>query len=425
MMNKLRTRRINYFIVIFSFCVLCFLPYISFFTESKLPKETLPVYLVMVIVPFFSILLLRFRISKNICPLVIIWLLYMFEYWLSTMLTTKSPYMYSSVVIWAMELLVILYFANKTDWQEYFFKYLLIFSCIFMIAAIIQVFIPKLLEPLIKWLYPESITANMFRLVKNGYYTGLSSYITYQCHNILPIIGFSFATILLKNHSRKQYINWVCVCGLSMFSMIITNKRMPLVAMLLALCICFFVAIGNKVIRKRIMVIGSLMFVAFLVMMIFTSYGERILSRILESKGVENEARGYLWSSAVQLWFRRPFVGNGYASFSEFSNLSVHNSYLQVLCESGLIGFVLFLGIYFIPLNKAIFVYKKLGSNSLYSNQKVYLFTTIFYQSFCIIHSVTESVFHGTSLFLPFAIISAVPYSIEKQLKQEKRNVYS
>ncbi|MBR4791748.1 MAG: O-antigen ligase family protein [Treponema sp.] len=419
-MNRARTQKNNYLIIIFSFCVLSFLPYISFFTESKLPKETLPVYLLMIFIPALSFLYIKVKISKNLYPFMIVWFSFVFEYWFSTMITTKSPYMYSSVVIWIMEILVIIYLTGKDNWHELFFKSIFIFSFVFMIAAVLQVFIPVLLDNINTVLYPKTTVATMRRLTTNGYYTGLSSYITYQCHNILPVIGLSFATILFKEMKRKETFLWFCICGLSMFSMIITNKRMPLAAMVLSLIICVLISIKNKKVRNRAIIIGIIMFAAFIVMILFTPYGEKVLERILESKGVGNEARGYLWSSAVKLWFRRPILGNGYNSFSEFSELSVHNSYLQVLCESGIIGFTLFLGIYYIPLFKTISVFNKINTNKYAVTLKIILFSTMFYQLFCVIHSFTESVFHGNSLFLPLSILSAVPYSIERHLQQEK-----
>ena len=419
-MNKESVQKNNYLIIIISFCVLSFLPFISLFTESKIPKETLPVYLIMVLIPVLSILFLRIRISKKLYPLLIVWLGFIFEYWLSTMITTKSSYMYSSVVIWIMELIVIIYLAQKENWQGLFFCCLFVFSFAFMIAAVIQVFFPSSLDTINSIIYPKDIVNTMKGLTAAGYYTGLSSYISYQCHNILPVIGFSFATILFKKMKRKQYYMWCIICVLSMFSMIITNKRMPLAAMVLALIVCALISMKNKKVRTRVIIISTIMVIAFAIMLLFTPYGEKILNRILKSKGVANEARGYLWASALKLWFRRPVLGNGYNSFSEFSHLSVHNSYLQVLCESGFVGFSFFLGIYFIPLFKTIFVFNLVNTNKFVSTQKIYLFTTMFYQMFCIIHSFTESVFHGSSLFLPLALLSAVPYSIERKIQREE-----
>lgn len=53
-----------------------------------------------------------------------------------------------------------------------------------------------------------------------------------------------------------------------------------------------------------------------------------------------------LWAGAIELWFESPTWGQGLGSFVQVFGLAVHNTYLQLLTELGLIG----LGIYLTPI---------------------------------------------------------------------------
>src|SRR5699024_5743082 len=48
-----------------------------------------------------------------------------------------------------------------------------------------------------------------------------------------------------------------------------------------------------------------------------------------------------LWKNAFQSWLQHPILGSGFYQLSDYSNSSAHphNLFIQVLTETGLIGF--------------------------------------------------------------------------------------
>jgi len=71
-------------------------------------------------------------------------------------------------------------------------------------------------------------------------------------------------------------------------------------------------------------------------------------------------SRTETWALYYELIYNSPFFGNGYQSFmsDKIYEVGVHNNYLRILGEAGIIPFILFVGIYLIILVKSILVFK-------------------------------------------------------------------
>ena len=55
--------------------------------------------------------------------------------------------------------------------------------------------------------------------------------------------------------------------------------------------------------------------------------------------------RFYLWNKAFEMWLDSPIFGHGMSTFYDRYHSAVHNTYLQVLAETGLVGLGLYLGV--------------------------------------------------------------------------------
>uniref|UniRef100_UPI00241E810E O-antigen ligase family protein n=1 Tax=Cloacibacillus evryensis TaxID=508460 RepID=UPI00241E810E len=62
-----------------------------------------------------------------------------------------------------------------------------------------------------------------------------------------------------------------------------------------------------------------------------------------EDMGSVMSNRNVLWETAIKLFFQFPIFGIGLFNFREYSNHYAHNTYLEILCESGVIGFFFYM----------------------------------------------------------------------------------
>ncbi|UWX56101.1 O-antigen ligase family protein [Maribacter litopenaei] len=81
----------------------------------------------------------------------------------------------------------------------------------------------------------------------------------------------------------------------------------------------------------------------------------------VKAKSIGNEGRSTTWAIYYDLIFKNPLTGQGYKSFQVMTTKlpGVHNTYLMILGESGLIPFLIFIGTYGYLFRYSIVYFKK------------------------------------------------------------------
>ena len=68
-----------------------------------------------------------------------------------------------------------------------------------------------------------------------------------------------------------------------------------------------------------------------------------------ERSGGSDSIRIYHWKKTLELWSDRPLLGTGFAGIYQFSSMgSVHNQYIDVLFQTGIVGLFFYLYLWFI-----------------------------------------------------------------------------
>lgn len=80
----------------------------------------------------------------------------------------------------------------------------------------------------------------------------------------------------------------------------------------------------------------------------------------ISSNEINEDTRMYTWAKFYDKIFESPFFGNGYGTFSgRMGSVGVHNTYLMVIGEAGIIPFVLLLGYTGYLLYWSIYFFKR------------------------------------------------------------------
>ncbi|KAA2217462.1 O-antigen ligase family protein [Maribacter flavus] len=140
-------------------------------------------------------------------------------------------------------------------------------------------------------------------------------------------IIFTFAGILTL--SRTFLVVWFLLVLIS----IVKNKKNLIVPILGATAFIIFINFSDS---KNF---AADRFEAF------TSFFEE---GEVKTKTISHDTRDQTWALYYDLIFEKPFLGHGFMSFQNKTNdlPGVHNSYLMVIGESGIIPFLIFIGIY-------------------------------------------------------------------------------
>ena len=114
----------------------------------------------------------------------------------------------------------------------------------------------------------------------------------------------------------------------------------------------------------------------------------------IRTKTVSNDSRTQTWSLYYDLIVDKPFLGNGYTTLQKTSkNLpGVHNTYLMIIGESGILTFFIFLGIY-IYMFRYCLIYFKQEPYLMYLLLVVLLNLMVSHTFFTNYQSITLSIF--------------------------------
>ena len=214
----------------------------------------------------------------------------------------------------------------------------------------------------------------------------------------------------IKSQDHKNYLTFAFfICATLLFlSILITGERMALLMMISSIFILFVgLALDNIFSFKKILVLSLFSFIGIFAFALYfpdaTHYA--FFSTIEKILNWKSSDYGLVWKSAYDVWMQSPFFGAGLHKYREAcENLGTygthylesagpgvcfhpHNIALQLLSETGVIGFVLF---YLMVISLAI------SSLRAYFKKKLWLKFTIV---FCIIFTCFLPIQSGTSFF--------------------------
>ena len=181
-------------------------------------------------------------------------------------------------------------------------------------------------------------------------------------------IGIALAAYSLLCEKRNKGVNLV-VIAVNTYAIILTGSRggfLLLVAIVLSLM--FIPNWSNRFFAwefvKRFMIVSVAISITVIILNKFTP--TESLTRLLDFEGYEGgSGRSEKWGIALELIRQRPFFGWGWGGYTIIGISAVHNTYLTMLCDVGMLGTLLF----FVPIFVA----------GIYALKNKYLLALIFF----------------------------------------------
>ncbi|MCC6181327.1 MAG: O-antigen ligase family protein [Bacteroidia bacterium] len=156
-------------------------------------------------------------------------------------------------------------------------------------------------------------------------------------------VALGFSSI---SKSKMKYF-WTTISCMIFISILTTHSRSGFLSaiVIFGLSGLFFLRSGVKTIIPIVLV-----FIASIILLfIMPDIHERIFG--INSTIVEGASgRFLLWKLGLDMWSESPLWGKGLTAFYYQYNDAVHNTYIQVLAETGLIGFGLFIMVIIVSL---------------------------------------------------------------------------
>lgn len=153
--------------------------------------------------------------------------------------------------------------------------------------------------------------------------------------------------ILNSDSSLRKRFLLIAIIALFIVSEYLSGTRAALLTAGIITVLCMFISKHNGA-RKRVLFIVLLIFIVLLL------YHEDIIALIDYFVGkrdiADDRGREIAWNIAFSIIEDNPFLGNGPGCWSNFAQVGgidyLHNIYLEIILDTGIIGFLVFICIY-------------------------------------------------------------------------------
>ena len=150
--------------------------------------------------------------------------------------------------------------------------------------------------------------------------------------------------LINKRHRLGTLIALIFCYVSSVFIVVLSASRGSALSFVLSNLIVLFLYLTrkNKSVLKKIVVLTLVVVAGFLMVFFFYEKFGNAFARILTiGQAGSDNGRFELWQSGIETWKSNWLIGGGfYANFERFGK-AVHNTYIEVLSESGIVGFIL------------------------------------------------------------------------------------
>lgn len=388
------------------------IPYIVPYTQAKRNIGW------FVIILAITMLMKSFRINKSL----LIWIPYMF-----LMLVRNQEFANGenvNTLRLVLCLLSVFVACSGSEWTKRISNLIIGIGFANVIATILFFINNNLYESFILMTYGTYQTGSGFGTT--GYKVGLADNYS-QNGTYISIVLLALGAILICHGIKKKRGKVVLILAvMTTFALLITTKRGHLLFVVTALifgyCIAYRKGLGNKVFN--LLIITAIIAVVGAIAIEIVPSLSAVFDRF-QTIGIDTSStyRLLMWEYAFNLFKRNPIFGIGWYGFRYESNIlslysaaytGTHNIYLELLCECGILGFIVFLLASITTIYSTIKKLLYINRTGEYTKYQCALLSSFLIQLFCLMYGFTGNPIYDRT-FNFYAIALAINASIQFQ----------
>jgi len=250
------------------------------------------------------------------------------------------------------------------------FKFIVYGSLAFSIYSILSFLVPSVYINLVRPHLSLGAVEYNDAILKEGYGVALGANVAFIDYIVSLAIIFSLSCYINNYRIFKNSIIQMLFAVIGLAGMLCVNRKGELLALIISVLTIFIIHMKHsnktekRLIRRKlicflpIVILGVSYLASKGYLARFTIFFKRI-SRILGNEHVDiTSGRVYIWKYAIELFMQHPIFGIGWEQFKmvapeyDLDTVKVHNNFLQVLCETGVVGFCLII----IPMTMLLMV---------------------------------------------------------------------
>lgn len=323
-------------------------------------------------------------------------------------------------------MLVIVYGFDTEFWVKYK-KVCFVWAVIVAISVIISAISPTFITTFFGWVlgFSNDNTVSFLKRAASGQYAGFAREIA----EAAVICNYGIAICYARLFIDKIIVKKDIVALFFLFiGLILTTKRTLFIVPFVLIPILILLTqkgLSNKIKWSLIFLLIAL---SVVVLMFSVPQLGRIVERFTETENYENAGgRAILWEISRDMFQNEKIIGQGYGSYNTyaydygfrymgekwFSN--GHNIYLQLLGETGVVGFGLIMSSFLLVLIKSINCLRK---DCVTEEEKKHLVFCIYIQIMFLIYGITGNVLIYLQQLMTWTIVVAYSLSIIRRYKR-------
>ena len=293
--------------------------------------------------------------------------------------------------------------------------------------------------PSIYWgiISPRLITSTReycSRLIRMGYGVPIGGSTTYADYIIAISLLGNFARILFGKERKKINIWFVIKIAIFITAILFENRRSEIFALIATFLILYILSLDTRHRTDFLKKLGGFVVVIALFaigLVILSRTGhlarfEEVFQKLLLREAYSQDVTGgrfALWEKAWVLFKENSLLGIGWEQFIN-NNLyrhDVHNTYLQWLCETGIVGFILIfvpmLRLFFLSLRDVqLMIKEEIASSDVMTMGVIGLGMQLFF----IMINIVDPAFYHLNYFCFFCLALILSESAGKLYNQER-----
>ena len=295
---------------------------------------------------------------------------------------------------------------------------ILLFSFLSVFATWMELLAPATYKALVLPLFPLETQESILIQYNQGRMCGLAYHYS---PNAFYVLDGSFVLIckIFINNKRKT-INFILL-GIELATLFAIGKRGHLLFFAISVFIVYLFIQENFLEKiKKSIKFTALAIVAVVFILKFVPQASYLLERMAEQSesGDITTGRTVLYALAIRIFFESPFFGNkigGFRFATGMKNSGVHNDYLQMLCETGLLGFIMYVFANIWLLVATLDIRRKYWTKLPEETKKVLVFSMMF-QIFVLTYSFTGLPHFDYEINTIYLLMIAVPFAIRNKM---------
>lgn len=409
-----------YIFVIYSM-VYCF--FISIIQSFKIQLIILSISVLLSLIYY-----IKHKVKFRIISINLAWVLFLSVFLFR--LDKLSINYLADFLFYSLCVLLMILFNHKMKNKSDVIKIIKGFAMFFTIGVLFQAFATDLYLKTVYQIFNTSGKASVMYLLTKGYYSGFTHQTAHTAGYLLVGIG---ATLFSLNWSDKRQAKIdIFQLVIMVFALILTGKRAHFIFMLMAIfSVMFMNAVFSKNFKKFMLILAGAVTVSVLLLVITDLLGvsnllDRMLLTITRFRNGQDISSGRtkLYKAAWEQFKEHPVFGIGWFQFQKTNmgilidnvGSNVHNIYLQLLLETGIVGFLLFIIASIFTLVRTIQYYLVVMKENIIEN-KTFVQFSFFYQIFFLLYGFTGNGLNDknfTSMYFIAIALYAIAYSSEE-----------